>query len=134
MARQRPSNRGKTMIDIINQPPHYTEHPSKIECIEITRHLDFNRGCAIKYLWRCGKKDSVNQELKKAIWYLNDEINNGFGDVNYSFNTNNKITDKLDTLALYQTDQERKLFNLIIFGAHRHLQQAIKIIEGMCDE
>ena len=122
------------MIDIINHPPHYTAHQSKIECIEITRHLDFNRGNAIKYLWRCGKKDAANQELKKAIWYLNDEINNGLGDVNYSFNTNNKITDKLDTLALYQTDQERKLFNLIIFGAHRHLQQAIKIIEGMCDE
>ena len=122
------------MIDIINHPPHYTADQSKIECIEITRHLDFNRGCAIKYLWRCGKKDAANQELKKAIWYLNDEINNGLGDVNYSFNTNNKITDKLDTLALYQTDQERQLFNLIIFGAHRHLQQAIKIIEGMCDE
>jgi len=122
------------MSDLINHPPHYTAHPSKIECIEITRHLDFNRGCAIKYLWRCGKKDSVNQELKKAIWYLNDEINNGLGDVNYSFNTNNKITDKLDTLALYQTDQERQLFNFIVFGFGHHLKHAIKIIEGMCDE
>ena len=121
------------MIDIINRPPHYTEHPSKIECIEITRHLDFNRGCAIKYLWRCGKKDSVNQELKKAIWYLNDEINS---DISFSidFHIAKFLNTKLDTLALYQTDQERKLFNLIIFGAHRHLQQAIKIIEGMCDE
>ena len=122
------------MNDLINRPPHYTEHPSKIECIEITRHLSFNRGNAIKYLWRCGKKDSVNQELKKAIWYLNDEINNGLGDVNYSFNTNNKITDKLDTLALYQTDQERQLFNFIVFGFDDLLKHAIKIIEGMCDE
>ena len=122
------------MSDLINRPPHYTEHPSKIECIEITRHLDFNRGNAIKYLWRCGKKDAANQELKKAIWYLNDEINNGLGDVNYSFNTNNKITDKLDALALYQTDQERQLFNFIIFGFDYYLKQAIKIIEGMCDE
>ena len=122
------------MSDLVKHPPHYTEHPSKIECIEITRHLSFNRANAIKYLWRCGKKDSVNQELKKAIWYLNDEINNGLGDVNYSFNTNNKITDKLDTLALYQTDQERQLFNFIVFGFDYFLKQAIKIIEGMCDE
>ena len=122
------------MIDIINHPPHYTEHPSKIECIEIARHLDFNRGNAIKYLWRCGKKDNANQELKKVIWYLNDEINNGLGDVNYSFNTNNKITDKLDTLALYQTDQERQLFNFIVFVFDYFLKHAIKIIEGMCDE
>ncbi len=122
------------MSDLVKHPPHYTEHPSKIECIEITRHLSFNRGNAIKYLWRCGKKDSVNQELKKAIWYLNDEINNGLGDVNYSFNTNNKITDKLDVLALYQTDQERQLFNFIVFGFDYFLKHAIKIIEGMCDE
>ena len=122
------------MSDIINHPPHYTEHPSKIECIEITRHLSFNRGNAIKYLWRCGKKDIVNQELKKAIWYLNDEINNGLGDVKYCGLTTNKITDKLDTLALYQTDQERQLFNFIVFGFDYFLKHAIKIIEGMCDE
>ncbi len=122
------------MSDLINRPPHYTEHPSKIECIEITRHLSFNRGNAIKYLWRCGKKDAANQELKKAIWYLNDEINNGLGDVKYCGLTTNKITDKLDTLALYQTDQERQLFNFIVFGFDYFLKHAIKIIEGMCDE
>ena len=121
------------MSDLINHPPHYTAHQSKIECIEITRHLDFNRGCAIKYLWRCGKKDSVNQELKKAIWYLNDEINkNYFYGVEY--HVAKHLNTKLDVLALYQTDQERQLFNLIIFGTPHHLQHAIKIIEGMCDE
>jgi len=120
------------MNDAIN-PKHYTQHPSGIECIEITRLLPFNRGNAIKYLWRLGQKDESQQELKKAIWYLNDEINNGFGDVNCGL-TSNKITDKLDTLALYQTDQERQLFNLIIFGTPHHLKQVIKIIEGMCDE
>jgi len=114
-------------------PQHYTHQQSGIICNDITRHLSFNRGNAIKYLWRCGKKDSVNQELKKAIWYLNDEINS---DISFSidFHIAKFLNTKLDTLALYQTDQERKLFNLIIFGAHRHLQQAIKIIEGMCDE
>lgn len=122
------------MSDLINHPPHYTTHQSGIECIEITRHLSFNRGNAIKYLWRCGKKDSVNQELKKAIWYINDEIKNVFVDVNYSIKTSNKINDKLDTLALYQTDQERQLFNFVIFGHDKYLQQAIKIIEGMCDD
>jgi len=114
-------------------PQHYKSHPSGIECIEIRRHLKSNRADAIKYLWRCGKKDEANQELKKAIWYLNDELSNNNEDISYGTNIF-ILNDKLDTLALYQTDQERKLFNLIIFGAHRHLQQAIKIIEGMCDE
>jgi hypothetical protein len=37
--------------DKIN-PPHYTAHPSKIECIQITEHMSFCLGNAIKYIWR----------------------------------------------------------------------------------
>lgn len=62
--------------DVVNHPPHYTEHPSGIECIEITRHMPFNTGNVIKYLWRGGQKDgeSYLEALKKAQWYLNDEV------------------------------------------------------------
>ena len=62
--------------DVVNHPKHYCRHPSGIECIEITRHHDFAVGNAIKYLWRAGLKDSDNeiQDLKKAIWYIQDKI------------------------------------------------------------
>lgn len=64
--------------DPVNHPSHYTSHPSGIECITITRHHDFNTGNALKYLWRAGLKDpSIEKEiedLKKAVWYLNDQI------------------------------------------------------------
>ena len=62
--------------DPVNHPTHYTSHPSGIECIEITRHYNFAIGSAIKYLWRQGLKDSnpAVQDLKKAIWYIEDEI------------------------------------------------------------
>lgn len=62
--------------DPVNHPAHYTEHPSGIECIEITRHHNFNIGNAIKYLWRAGRKDSSKtiEDLRKAVWYINDEI------------------------------------------------------------
>lgn len=59
--------------DPIN-PAHYTKHPSGIECIEIARHMNFNRGNAMKYIWRAGEKGNEVEDLKKAIWYLNDEI------------------------------------------------------------
>jgi hypothetical protein len=36
--------------DKVNHPKHYTNHPSGIECIEITQHHDFCVGNAIKYL------------------------------------------------------------------------------------
>lgn len=114
-------------------PKHYTSNQSGIECIEITRHLSFNRGNAIKYLWRLGQKDESNQELKKALWYLKDELNNDLLDVGYKQKTTDKLTKKLDTLALYQTDQERNLFNFIVFGFGHHLKQAIILIEGMID-
>lgn len=62
--------------DLINHPKHYTSHPSGVECIEITRHMNFNLGNVIKYLWRSGLKDNNPsiQDLKKALFYLQDEI------------------------------------------------------------
>ena len=32
--------------DPVNHPKHYTEHPSGIECIQITEHMGFNLGNA----------------------------------------------------------------------------------------
>lgn len=65
------------MTDPVNNPPHYTSDPSGIECIEITRHRNFNIGNAFKYLWRAGIKDGNTgiQDLQKAIFYIQDEIN-----------------------------------------------------------
>ena len=69
-------------VDNVNHPAHYNSHPSGIECIEIARHHNFNIGNAIKYLWRAGLKsekgmedaDKQVEDLRKAIFYINDEI------------------------------------------------------------
>lgn len=61
-------------VDMVNNPKHYTSHPSGIECIEITRHMSFNLGNATKYIWRCDLKKDAIEDLKKAVFYLNDEI------------------------------------------------------------
>lgn len=66
--------------DNINHPKHYTSsnavcsdcfHP--IECIDVTRHMSFNIGNIVKYLWRADHKNGL-EDLKKAQWYLNDLI------------------------------------------------------------
>lgn len=64
------------MGEAVNHPKHYNEHPSGIECIEIVRHMNFNLGNVVKYIWRAGLKDEqpTIQDLMKAAWYLNDEI------------------------------------------------------------
>jgi len=61
----------------VNHPKHYTSHPSGVECIDIVRHMNFNLGNVVKYIWRAGIKDAEVelQDLEKAVWYLNDEIN-----------------------------------------------------------
>lgn len=49
---------------------------------EIVRHHNFNIGNAIKYLWRAGlkheegmsDKDKQIEDLRKALFYINDEI------------------------------------------------------------
>lgn len=45
--------------DIVNHPPHYTSHPSGMECIQLSRLFPFSLGNFIKYLWRSGEKDDV---------------------------------------------------------------------------
>lgn len=60
--------------DPVNHPPHYTTHPSGVECIAITEHMNFCVGNAIKYLWRSGQKGSAIEDLKKARWYIDREI------------------------------------------------------------
>lgn len=60
--------------DPVNHPKHYTEHPSGVECIEITEHMNFNVGNAIKYLWRAGLKGEQVEDLRKARWYIDREI------------------------------------------------------------
>lgn len=59
--------------DAIN-PAHYRKHPSGIECIEVVRHMNFNIGNALKYLWRYMDKGDPVENLKKAQWYIDDEI------------------------------------------------------------
>jgi len=62
------------MQDPVNHPKHYTEHPSGIECIQITEHMSFNLGNALKYIWRCDLKKDAVEDLRKAMWYIQREI------------------------------------------------------------
>lgn len=60
--------------DVVNHPAHYTSHPSGVECIQVTEHMNFNVGNAVKYLWRAGQKGDALEDLRKAAWYVAREI------------------------------------------------------------
>jgi hypothetical protein len=64
-------------MDMINHPKHYTD--GNIEVIDFIedKGLNFHKGNVVKYVARAGKKDPSKEieDLKKALWYLNREIN-----------------------------------------------------------
>jgi hypothetical protein len=58
----------------VEHPVHYTSHPSGVECITVAEAFNFNVGNAIKYLWRAGLKNDAIEDLRKAAWYVQREI------------------------------------------------------------
>lgn len=62
------------MTETVNHPPHYNATVPGVECIDVVRWMNFNRGNAVKYIWRAGLKGNAIEDLRKAIWYLEDEV------------------------------------------------------------
>jgi len=60
--------------DAVNHPKHYKLHPSGVECIDVTEHMNFCLGNAVKYIWRADEKGKAVEDLKKARWYIDREI------------------------------------------------------------
>ena len=60
--------------EMVNHPSHYNQ--GKYEAIDVIEDwkLNFNLGNTVKYISRAGHKDNIIQDLKKASWYLNREI------------------------------------------------------------
>lgn len=68
---------GRDASDSVNHPSHYAEGWSNgAEVIDITENLNFNRGNAVKYIARAGRKDAMKtiEDLKKARWYIDREL------------------------------------------------------------
>lgn len=67
-------------LDMVNHPSHYSDCAtcrqcgSKVEVIQITERMGFNLGNAVKYILRCDLKNDAVEDLRKAAWYVNREI------------------------------------------------------------
>lgn len=62
------------MTETIDHPPHY--NTGKIEVIDFIEDqaLGFNDGNAVKYICRAKHKGKHLEDLRKAAWYINREI------------------------------------------------------------
>lgn len=63
------------MSDPVNHPAHY-KAPSGLEAIDVIEGFDlgFHRGNSVKYLLRAGRKDDAAQDMRKARWYIERDI------------------------------------------------------------
>ncbi|ODA67644.1 hypothetical protein A7A08_01679 [Methyloligella halotolerans] len=68
------SREGEGAVSTVAHPPHYTAHPSGVECITVAEHFNFNLGNVLKYVWRAGLKGDHLEDLEKARQYLDFEI------------------------------------------------------------
>lgn len=62
------------MTEKVDHPDHYNAHPSGVECITVVEHMTFNLGNAVKYIWRADHKTDAIEDLRKARWYIDREL------------------------------------------------------------
>lgn len=99
------------MKETVNHPQHYNSLPAtcdkcgeNIECISVVRHLSFNLGNALKYIWRANYKENTVEDLRKAIWYLEDEIKQRERNERKISPLEKEITKKIKTFATREDD------------------------------
>lgn len=119
--------------DPVNHPAHYTQHPSGVECIELTENMTFNVGNAFKYLHRAALKGNQQQDLEKAAWYIEREIkrcpDGGFWlNIDWMF-----AKDEAELYFKHEPCPVRKnLHDFTKYGNTKYLQQAaLKLSEMM---
>jgi len=119
--------------DPVNHPPHYTSHPSGVECIEITEGFSFNVGNAIKYLWRADEKGAPLDDLRKAGWYIEREITRRINEANTAPLVAKSVS---GTFAIPQTDPIEKTGTVLAYAqagdARRQNQMGLMCYHGDC--
>ena len=65
----------KDTPDMVNHPSHYNVNGFEFIDIINAFGLNFEMGNALKYILRADRKGNKKQDIQKAIWYLQREIN-----------------------------------------------------------
>jgi hypothetical protein len=66
----------KIEMEAVNNPDHYKGKDNPYEVIKVIDawNLGFSLGNAVKYIGRAGAKGDKVEDLQKAIWYIQHEI------------------------------------------------------------
>lgn len=124
------------------RPNHYGGADNPLEARKIIDHygLGFNLGNVVKYVLRCGKKDSRIQELRKAMTYLEFEIEKELADIDRAsvpMTPKESVKTKAEPLFDYMDrakvlDDASNLFKRV--GHQAAIEQVVKEIKDLRKE
>lgn len=117
-----------TMSDVIHHPKHYTSDDCGVEAIEITSLLPACISNAVKYVWRCGKKDEDLQELKKALWYINYSIDNDLPSFVDQLSDSLEFQSLVEKVKSHWAGNKYMFIDAVYWGNQENMKKAIELM------
>ena len=117
-----------SVADAIHHPKHYTSDDCGVEAIEITSLLPACISNAVKYVWRCGKKDEDLQELKKALWYINYSIDNGLPTFVDELSDSLEFQELVEKVKSHWVGNKYMFIDAVYWGNQETMKKALEIM------
>ena len=118
----------KSVADAIHHPKHYTSDDCGVEAIEITSLLPACISNAVKYVWRCGKKDEDLQELKKALWYINYSIDNDLPSFVDQLSDSLEFQELVEKVKSHWVGNKYMFIDAVYWGNQETMKKALEIM------
>lgn len=117
-----------SVADAIHHPKHYTSDDCGVEAIEITSLLPACISNAVKYVWRCGKKDEDLQELKKALWYINYSIDNDLPSFVDELSDSLEFQELVEKVKSHWVGNKYMFIDAVYWGNQETMKKAIELM------
>ncbi len=114
--------------DSIHHPKHYTSDDCGVEAIEITSLLPACISNAVKYVWRCGKKDEDLQELKKALWYINYSIDNDLPTFVEGLSDSLEFQELVEKVKSHWVGHKYMFIDAVYWGNQEAMKKALELM------
>ena len=114
--------------DTVHHPKHYTSDDCGVEAIEITSLLPACISNAVKYVWRCGKKDEDLQELKKALWYVNYSIDNDLPSFVDELSDSLEFQELVEKVKSHWVGNKYMFIDAVYWGNQKTMKKALEIM------
>ena len=116
------------LADAIHHPKHYTSDDCGVEAIEITSLLPACISNAVKYVWRCGKKDEDLQELKKALWYINYSIDNDLPSFVDQLSDSLEFQELVEKVKSHWVGNKYMFIDAVYWGNQETMKKALELM------